>query len=240
MVHLSIIIPAYNEEDRIGATLKKIAEFLKTKDYIFEVLVVDDGSSDKTEQIVLKSELHSSGRLRLIKNEINKGKGYSVKKGIINSFGNYVLFTDADLSTPIEEMDKLYGFIGKDYDIVIGSRALAGSDVKVRQPWHRETMGKTFNLFVKCLLMRDFNDTQCGFKLFREGAARDIAGLMKINGFAFDVEMLYIAKSKGYRIREVGVSWENSAESKVKLFHSPASMFLDLFKIKTLHKRIQT
>lgn len=235
MIHLSIIVPAYNEEGRIGATLEKITEFLKTKDYIFEVLVVDDGSSDRTAEIALKSELHSAGRLRLIKNESNKGKGYSVKKGIISSLGDYILFSDADLSTPIEEVDKLYGFIGKDYDIVIGSRALAGSDVRVRQPWYRETMGKTFNFLVKLILMKGINDTQCGFKLFKSSVAKEIVSRMKTDGFSFDVEMLYLAMRNNCKIKEVPVTWLNSPKSKVNPVIDSTRMLFDLIRIKLMH-----
>jgi dolichyl-phosphate beta-glucosyltransferase len=236
VVHLSIVIPAYNEEKRIGATLDKIYDFLSSKNYNFEVIVVDDGSMDRTVDVAAASRLSQENKLRVLKNAANRGKGFSVKTGIINSNGEYILFSDADLSTPIEEVDKLIEYVKKDYDVVIGSRSVTGSKVIVHQLWYRELMGKVFNLFVKLLLISEFRDTQCGFKLFRGSVAHEIAGLMKINGFTFDVEMLYIAKSKGYKIKEVGVSWENSTESKVGLFHSPASMFLDLFRIKIPRK----
>ncbi len=235
MNHLSIVIPAYNEEGRIGSTLEKIHDFLKIKDYISEVIVVDDGSSDKTVQTVLKSALYGEGRLRLIKNEVNRGKGYSVKKGIINSMGGYILFSDADLSTPIGEVDKLFEFIDKGYDIVIGSRALAGSDVKVHQPWYRETMGKIFNFFVKSILMKGINDTQCGFKLFKLSLAKDIVSHMKTDGFSFDVEMLYLAIKNKYNIKEVPVIWLNSPKSKVNLIFDSTRMFFDLIRIKLIH-----
>lgn len=235
MDYLSIIIPSYNEKGRIGATLGKIYDFLKTKNYAYEIIVVDDGSLDDTVQVVLNSQLYKEEKLKLIKNGINKGKGYSVKNGIFNSVGDYVLFSDADLSTPIEEFDKLLGIMSKGYDIVIGSRALKDSSVVLHQPWYRELMGKVFNLFVKMLLIGEFKDTQCGFKLFKGDVAREIARHMRVDGFAFDVEMLYIARVKKYKIKESGVRWENSPESKVRLFHSPVSMFFDLIKIKIMH-----
>jgi dolichyl-phosphate beta-glucosyltransferase len=236
MVHLSIVIPAYNEARRIGDTLDRIYRFFKAKDYGCEVMLVDDGSTDNTVAVAQESALSREGKLKILKNGINRGKGFSVKNGILNATGEYVLFSDADLSTPIEEIDKLFGLIKDGCDIAIGSRAIKGSTISIRQPWYREAMGKTFNFFVKLLLIKGFNDTQCGFKLFKGNIAREIASSMKIDGFCFDVEMLYLAKRKGYNIRETGVVWKNSPESKVKLMSSPLSMFLDLFNIKRIHK----
>ena len=235
-MYLSIIIPAYNEEKRIGVTLSKIHDFLRTKDYDYEIIIVDDGSVDKTVLKAQQTILFKENKLGIIKNWINMGKGFSVKRGILASRGDYVLFSDADLSTPIEELDKLLNYIYEGYDIVIGSRSIKDSNVKIRQPWHREKMGKTFNFFVKLLLVKEFNDTQCGFKLFKGDIAREIAQLLKIDGFSFDVEMLYLTKTKGYRIKDVGVRWENSSQSKVKIMASSINMFLDLFKIKALHR----
>lgn len=232
MTYLSVIIPAYNEEKRIGNSLSGIYSFLTTKDYGYEVILVDDGSSDNTVIEAEKSALAKEGRLKIIKNGTNRGKGFSVKNGIMNSGGSYVLFSDADLSTPIGETDNLFSHIDQGYDIVIGSRSIKGSDVRVPQARHREAMGKIFNFFVKLLLMREFNDTQCGFKLFKGDIARELARSMKIDGFCFDVEMLYLAKKKGCSIKELGVKWENSPESKVRLFGSSADMFFDLFKIR--------
>ncbi len=234
-VYLSIIIPAYNEEKRIGPTLSKIYGFLKTKNYEYEVILVDDGSNDKTILGARDSELAKINKLKIVKNGMNKGKGFSVKNGILNSTGEYLLFSDADLSTPIEEADKLFNYIGKGYDIVIGSRSIAGSDVKVHQPFYREKMGRIFNFLVNSLLLSGFIDTQCGFKLFKGNVAREMGKELTINGFCFDVEMLYLAKRMGYKIAEVGIVWENSPQSKVRVFSSSLSMFIDLLKIKRRH-----
>lgn len=236
MPYLSIIIPAYNEEKRIGLTLSMIGGFLKTKSYDYEVILVDDGSDDKTVLQAQNSELSKTNKLRIIKNDVNKGKGFSVRNGILNSSGEFVLFSDADLSTPIGETDKLFSHIKKGYDIVIGSRSIAGSDVLVRQPFYREKMGRIFNFLVNRLLISGFNDTQCGFKLFKGSIVREIGKELTIDGFCFDVEMLYLAKRKGCRIAEVGIVWENSIQSKVRVINSSLSMFMDLLKIKRRHE----
>ncbi len=234
-MYLSIIVPAYNEEKRIGATLSRIYSFLSEKDYSFEVILVDDGSMDGTVSKAEHSTLARKGCLKVIRNGVNKGKGFSVRSGILNSSGEFIIFSDADLSTPIEELSKLFDKIKDGYDIVIASRALDDSDVGIHQPFYREKMGKVFNFFVKLILLKDFNDTQCGFKLFKGDIARMLAKDMKIDGFCFDVEMLYLAKKKGLKIKEVGVRWENSPESKVKALSSSVSMFFDLFRIRALH-----
>lgn len=235
-MYLSVIIPAYNEEKRIGATLSRIHSYLSARKYDFEVLVVDDGSCDDTVLEAETSRLNSEGKLKVLRNGVNRGKGYSVKNGILNSKGEYVLFSDADLSTPIEEVEKLFAAIKNGSDIAIGSRDVDASRVKVRQPRYREIMGRVFNLFVKTFLIRDFNDTQCGFKLFRGAVARDLAASLVIDGFCFDVEMLYLAVKRGYKVSELGVVWENSLLSKVKILGSSSTMFLDLLRIKAAHK----
>ncbi len=232
---LSIVIPAYNEEKRIGRTLSRIDEYLKARDYECEVIVADDGSTDDTVRQAWKSALAEKGRLKVIGNEINRGKGFAVRSGILGSRGEYVLICDADLSTPIDELDKLFTHMKEGHDIVIGSRSIEGADIRVRQPWYRERMGKTFNFFVKLFLFRGLKDTQCGFKLFKGDIAREIASMMKLDGFCFDVEMLYLARKKGQAIKEVGIVWDNSPHSKVKIFGSSTDMFLDLLKIKRLH-----
>ena len=235
MIHLSIIIPAYNEGRRIGGTLDKIYDFLSKKKYDYEVILVDDGSSDDTTGIARSSRLHREGKLKIIENGKNRGKGFSVRNGMLNSRGEYILFSDADLSTPIEEIDKLFDSINAGYDIVIGSRGLKESDIKIYQPWYRRTMGKVFNYFVKFMLLSEFNDTQCGFKLFKGKVAKSIAANFKINGFAFDVEMLYIAAKKGYKVKEASVVWRNSYHSTVNPIFEPLKMFRDLVKIKMIH-----
>lgn len=236
-MYLSVVIPAYNEEKRITSTLSEMHKFFAGKDYDYEVIVVDDGSTDRTLGETEKSELVQEGKARSVSYGENRGKGYAVKTGILESKGEYVLVCDADMSTPIEEVERLLKIAGEGYNAVIGSRSLSDSDVRVCQPWYREKMGKTFNLFVKLILgLNDFKDTQCGFKLFEGDIAREIAGDLQIDGFSFDVEMLYMAKKRGYKIKEVGIIWNNSPQSKVKVITSSTSMFLDLFNIRRIHR----
>lgn len=230
MSYLSIIIPAYNEERRIVSTLQKMMDYLSAKDFAWEIILVDDGSIDRTSEVargMIKDE-----RLTVIKNPVNQGKGYSVKKGVLASNGEVILFSDADLSTDIEELDKMLLWINNGYDIVIGSRALPESIIAVHQPWYRQTMGKIFNLLVRTFILKGFKDTQCGFKCFKRKAAMKVFNLQKFTGFAFDVEILFAAKRLGLKIKELPVKWINSPESKVHLIKGSLYMLLELFKIR--------
>ena len=196
----------------------------------FEIIVVDDGSADDTAARV-SSIAASEPRLRLLVNEANRGKGFAVRRGILESRGDLVLFSDADLSTPIEEYENLAGYLDG-YDLVVASRSLPDSDVAVRQPAYREMMGKTFNVLVQALVVRGIIDTQCGFKLMKADAARAVAGLMRIDRFSFDVEMILAAKRLGYRYVDVPVRWINSPGSRVHPLRDSVNMMLDLFRIK--------
>lgn len=236
-IFLSIIIPAYNEQERLALTLSKIHSYCNSQAYGYEVIVVDDGSTDSTRETALDNPLNETGRLRILNNHHNHGKGYSIKRGIMVSRGDYVLFSDADLSTPIEETGKLFSVLNEKYDIAVGSRSIKGAQIKVRQPFYREYMGKFFNKLVRFFVLKGIIDTQCGFKLFKGKVARDIAAQIRIDGFAFDVEMLYLAKLKGYKIKEVPITWIDSPQSKVRIIDSSLRMFLDLLKIKTLHNQ---
>ncbi|MEJ2698009.1 MAG: glycosyltransferase family 2 protein [Candidatus Sulfobium sp.] len=231
---LSVVIPAYNEEARIGPTLRDMCEFLKDKFRKFEIIAVDDGSADNTRSIVenLARELDS---LKLISYPENQGKGYAVGRGVLASRGDLVLFSDADMSTPVEEVEKLIPFVREGFDVVIGSRGLRGSDVRVRQPWYRERMGKMFNFMVRLLTVRGITDTQCGFKLFKGEAARNLFRKTLIKGFSFDVEVLFLAEKSGYKVKEVPIKWFNSPGSKVRLFSDPLKMFLELLKIRAYY-----
>jgi dolichyl-phosphate beta-glucosyltransferase len=228
---ISVIIPAYNEALRIQTTIEAIDRYLKEQSTRYEIIVVDDGSTDGTFSVV-NDFRNSLKNLIIIRKEKNAGKGSAVKEGVLASKGNLILMSDADLSTPVEEMDKLIFWINNGFDIAIGSRALPESDISVRQPWHREMMGKIFNLLVRLIVLRGFNDTQCGFKLFRGEPARKIFSMSKIQGFSFDVEVLCIAKKLGYKIREVPVRWLNEPHSRVRIVTDPIRMIGELFLIR--------
>jgi len=234
-MEISIVIPAYNEEKRIEKTLKKIYEYFKEKGVEFEIIIVDDGSKDKTVEIVERFSLDKK-EIRILKHEKNMGKGAAVKTGILNAKGELILFTDADLSTPIEEFEKLKNEIENGYDIAIGSRALKDSKIIIPQPFYRRIIGRIFPLLVRLIVIKDFKDTQCGFKLFKNEAAKKIFSRLKINGFAFDVEVLARGKKEGFKIAEIGVVWYNSPESKVSVLKAPIKMFLELNKIKKFLK----
>lgn len=234
-MNLSVIIPTYNEEKRIGETLNRIVSYLSQKyGDNYEIIVVDDGSIDETLKVIKQYPL-ASKKIRILVNEKKMGKGYSVRKGMLLAEGDYLLFTDADLSTPIEELEKLFFWIGKGYDLAIGSRSLKGAEIILHQPFYREMMGKIFNKLVKVWCLSDFVDTQCGFKLFKKEVAKKIFQEAKIGHFAFDVEILYLAKRNNFRIKEVPIRWINSPSSRVHPVFDSLKMLLDLIRIRFLH-----
>jgi dolichyl-phosphate beta-glucosyltransferase len=223
---LSVVVPALNEEDRLPRTLERIALHLARRGGDYEVLVVDDGSRDRT-----AARAESAGAT-VLRNETNRGKGFAVRRGMLAARGARRLMTDADLSTPIEELDRLGARMDEGHDVVVGSRALPGSRIEVRQPWYRENSGRLFNVFVRALAVPGVMDTQCGFKLFSAAAARDVFSAARLDGFSFDVEALFLARKKGYRIAEVPVVWRNDAASRVSLLRGFLA-FPDLVRIRT-------
>ncbi len=229
---ISIIIPAYNEEARIEQSIIKALDYLNNQSYSYEINVVDDGSKDKTAEIVRK--FHR--QVNLFLQVKNQGKGAAVRRGMLDSKGKIRIFTDADFSTPIYEVEKILKEIKAGNDICIGSRAIDRSLVKEHQPFYREFMGKTFNRIVQFLLFKGIKDTQCGLKGFTAKAAEDVFSRSKIDGFSFDVEALYLANALGYKISQVPVEWYNDQRSKVNPITDASRMFIELFKIKRLHK----
>jgi dolichyl-phosphate beta-glucosyltransferase len=232
-VYLSVVIPAYNEEKRIGASLRAIGGYLAGKTFAAEVIVVDDGSTDRTAEVT-RETLEGRVPYQVIRLEANQGKGCAVKAGVLASSGEVILFTDADLSTPIEEFDKFLSRLDEGFDVVVGSRALPGCDIRVRQSAPREAMGKFFNRLVRMFVMKGCPDTQCGFKAFRRAAALDLFSRLQTRGFSFDVEILLLARKAGYRIAELPVVWCNFAPSRVRIIRSSWQMLKDLWRIRRL------
>lgn len=229
---LSIVVAAYNEERRLGRSLQAIGKYLARHRLAHEIIVVDDGSNDGTARLV--TELQAVvPNLRLISYATNRGKGYALRTGVLASSGDYVLISDADLSTPITELGRLLPLLTHEKcAVAIGSRALALSRIIRKQPWWRQGMGKIFNRIVKLLVLDDFHDTQCGFKLFAGDIARELFGKAKVERFAFDVEILALAKQAGYRIQEVPVRWRNAPGSKVNPLIDSPQMLFDLCRIR--------
>jgi len=222
----SIVVPAYNESARIGPTLARIVEYFEASRVSCEVIVVDDGSTDETAAVA-----RAKG-VRVVALEENRGKGAAVRAGVLASRGDTVLFTDADLSTPIDQWRPFRGKLLEGYDVVVGSRAIEGSRLEVRQPWYRETMGKCFNAILRIVLPLELRDSQCGFKLFRAAPARRLFEAARIDGFAFDAEILFLAARFGYRVAEIPVPWFNSLPSRVDPLRHSVEMLRDLLRIR--------
>jgi glycosyltransferase involved in cell wall biosynthesis len=227
---LSIVVPAFNEAARIGESIDKIDSFMRRSRVSCELIIVDDGSHDNTAEVIKKTQVKG---LRLIRNDHNHGKGYTVRQGVLAAAGQYVLFTDADLSAPIEEVDKLLDVAVKDgVDVVIGSRAVDRSYIEKHQSSLREAGGIVFNFMVRVVLGLRFRDTQCGFKLFHRQRSRRIFELQTTLGFGFDPELLFLASREGLQIREEPVRWSHAEGSKVSFFRDAIRMFFDLVRIR--------
>jgi dolichyl-phosphate beta-glucosyltransferase len=227
---LSIVIPSFNEELRLPPTLEKIAAYVKTRRPNSEVIVVDDGSTDRT-AAVAESWRGRIPQLRVVSNGINRGKGFSVRHGSLEARGDIVLFTDADLSAPIEEGEKLLAAL-QTYDVAIGSRAVDRSLIEVHESRFREFAGIVFNRIVRFTLRLPFVDTQCGFKGFRRERCQIIFEQQTIERFGFDPELLYLARHNGLSVVEVPVRWAHSPATKVNMMRDSVQMFLDIFVIR--------
>jgi glycosyltransferase involved in cell wall biosynthesis len=230
--YLSIVIPAYNEALRIGSTLEKVRQYGETRNFSFELILVDDGSWDETPQILQDFQEHHA-KARILRNEPNCGKGYTVRRGVLEARGEFVLFTDADLSAPIEETNKLLAALETSgADAAVGSRALDRRLIGIHQPWRREMAGRVFNLLVRMFTGLKIRDTQCGLKLFRRATTRRAFELQRVTGFGFDPEVLFLIQYLRGKIVEVPVRWNDNPATKVHFLRDSTRMFLDLVVLR--------
>jgi dolichyl-phosphate beta-glucosyltransferase len=236
-MELSVIIPAYNEEKRFGPRLGQVLEYLRSNYPSFELIVVDDGSQDRTANVV-RSAIAAEPRARLISYQPNQGKGYAIRQGVLASQGDIVLFTDADLSTPLDEIPRALAQL-QNVHVVIGSRDLPGADIRLKQPLHRRLASEVFK-WVRYLMVGlwDLSDTQCGFKAYRGPVARQLYALAHVDRFMFDVEILYLAERARLRILEMPVRWTDVAGSKVRFWEGLVNMVRDLWRIRQKHRGV--
>jgi len=241
-LHVSVVIPAYNEQERIAKTLYGIKDYLSQQSYSSDIIIIDDGSQDLTSEVVrvvdiYSEEIKDQSAGELVQNFKNIGKGYSVAKGLLIAKGDVVVFTDADASTPIYEIEKLIAKIKFGADVVIGSRNLPESRVENR-PVLRQITSRLFNITARIIGLVNVSDSQCGFKAYRQDAARAVAQHQKTFGFCFDVEHIYTATKLGYNVAEIPVSWRHDQGSTLSLFSDSIKMLFDLLKIRWIHRHL--
>ena len=232
--HLSIVIPAHNEELRLPGSLSRILEHLRQQPYSWEVLVVENGSSDRTAEVA-EGFAQATPGLRVLR-EARRGKGLAVRRGMLEASGEYRFVCDADLSMPIDQINRFLPPELQDYDIAIASREAAGA-VRYGEPFYRHWVGRAFNLIVRLLAVPGFQDTQCGFKCFRGQAADVLFPLQRLHGWTFDVELLFVALRRGYRVVEVPIPWYYSPGSRISILRDSLAMFTDLFRIRSNWRR---
>ncbi len=227
--HLSIIVPAFNEEDRLPGSLEKILAFLQAQSYSWEILVVENGSQDRTAEVA-EAVAQDVDQLRVLR-EAQRGKGLAVRRGMLEATGEYRFICDADLSMPIEQVNRFLPPQLVDFDIAIASREAPGA-VRYNEPAYRHWIGRAFNLTVRMLAIPGFQDTQCGFKCFRGEVAAALFPLQRLDGWTFDVEVLYMALQKGYRVVEIPIPWYHHPGSRIRLVGDSWTMLVDLFRIR--------
>lgn len=236
-IDLSVVIPAFNEEKRLPFTLVDTLDFLEKQRYLFEIIIVDDGSFDGTCEVVNRF-VRMGKPVNLISYKPNQGKGNAVKTGALAAVGNQILLADADGATPIAELKRLEMAIQNGADIAIGSRAVKSEETKIETAWYRRFLGQAFNRVVNLIAVPGIRDTQCGFKLFTNSAARFLFSKQRSNGFSFDVEILYLAQKSGMQIAEVPINWHNVPGSKVNLVADSIRMFRDVCRFKAWHPNV--
>lgn len=234
--YLAVLVPAYNEAERLPKTLARLHEYLSGQAYTWSVTVISDGSTDNTVAVVKDFAAQHPGFM-VIESTPNRGKGYVIRTGMREIEGQYRLFSDADLAAPIEEIEKLLPKMAEGYDIAIGSRPLKESRLEIRQPKYREYAGRAFNKVVQMLAIRGIQDTQCGFKVFSAKAAEDVFSLCTLDGFSYDFEALMIGRDLGFRIAEVPIRWAHQEGSKVKFLRDGSRMLVDLVRLRLRGKK---
>lgn len=230
----SLVIPAYNEEARLGKSLERIFAFFESQPYSFEIIVVDDGSVDKTVELI-RERFAPRPQLRIHQQPVRRGKGAAVQVGMLRAEGDYLFFSDADLSVPIELLPTFLAELQNQCDIAIGSRQKAGAKIEIHQPFLRELMGKVFTALSNLILSLRHSDLTCGFKGFGREAAQQLFSRQRLHNWSFDAEILYLAKINGYRVHEVPVTWRNDAATRVRLSRDVVSSFLALLIIRLNH-----
>ncbi len=233
-VYLSLIIPAFNEEARIGKSLERISDFLQSQPYFYELIIVDDGSLDRTVDLV-RELFGRHPRVSIHRQSHNLGKGEAVRRGMLLGKGEYLFFSDADLAVPIETLSLFLSHLEKDCDVAIGTRQKSGAVIEVHQPIYREFMGKAYTRLSNWILGLSVSDFTCGFKGFRREAARELFSRQQLKGWSFDAEILYLARLKGYRVLEIPVRWRNDQATKVRLWRDAIASFLGLIRIRVNH-----
>jgi len=240
---LTLIIPVFNEQERIAESLYAIKDYLDEQEYTSEIMIMDDGSNDLTTEVVRVIDFYcqdfkAQTSCHILENVKNVGKGYTIAKGLLTAGGEIVVFTDADSSTPISELSKLLDMFDQGYDVVVGSRNMKESVVVARKT-HRKILSFAFHGLTRMTNLSPVKDSQCGFKAYRREVAREVAKRQKTYGFCFDLEHLHIAKKLGYRIGEVPVYWRDSQGSTLSLISDSIAMFLDLFRIRWAHRKLK-
>jgi dolichyl-phosphate beta-glucosyltransferase len=229
---LTIVVPAFNESSRLGGSLESIRSYADAKPFSLEVIVVDDGSRDRTPELVTEFA-NRFPAMRFLRHEQNRGKGYTVRRGVLEARGEFVAFTDADLSAPVEDVDQLLRALeSSGADAAVGSRALKRELIGVHQPWFREFGGRTFNLLVRLITGLKLRDTQCGLKLFRRATTRRAFELQRVDGFGFDPELLFLIERLGGKVVEVPVRWNNDLGTKVHFLRDATRMALELVLLR--------
>ncbi len=238
IVSLSVVIPAYNEARRLPPYLQSVVAYLNGRGLAYEILIVDDGSTDETAALIEQAGAQHRA-IRLIRLSRNSGKGAAVRAGMQAAQGALQLFADADGATPIQELERLEAAIKNGADLAIGSRTLASRDhrYRVQARIHRTLLGNLFNRIVRLLGIRDINDTQCGFKLFRQSVAQDLFSVARIDGYGFDLELLYIAQHRGYRIAEIPINWTDQPGSKVRVLRDGLAMVREMLAVRRNNAR---